>query len=621
MIKGVIRFAQKLYKKLPVILFDMLAIPFAWYLADWLRFNMQPTAADMDYQVFYRALAVLLPVQLGCYYYFRVYRGLWRFSSLNDLIRIIQSVITATVLVIPLFYQLSLLHGVPRSVPLLYIMMLTATLCSARLLMRNRWDYQFRSGSDSRLMPVLIVGAGAAGEWLVRDLRRSRQYLPVAIVDDNRDKQGLEVHGIRVSGTIDQLADIARKKKAALILIAIPSASSQAMRRIVSQCEKSGIAFRTLPGIADLALGKVSVQSLREVSLEDLLGRDQVELDWQKIAADISGHKVLVTGGGGSIGAELCRQIMALQPAELQIIESCEYNLYEIEKELSLQFPKIPLKVCLASVTDVVAVNAFLSSHQPSMVFHSAAYKHVPMLESQVRAAVQNNIIGTQIIAQAAVGVGVEKFVLISTDKAVNPSNVMGTTKRVAEIYCQNLNEKVDTCFITVRFGNVLGSAGSVIPLFHRQLQQGGPLTVTHPEIQRYFMTIPEASQLILQAMSKGEGGEIFVLDMGKPIKIKYLAEQMIRLSGYEPYKDIDIEFTGLRAGEKLFEELFHESEQLRRTSHQKLFMAQYRVIDWQDLNQTMRMMEKACMSHQDEELMLLLKSLVPEFQFKAEIS
>ncbi|QBR85375.1 polysaccharide biosynthesis protein [Legionella israelensis] len=615
MIKNIFLFTRKLYAKMPVIIFDISAIPIAWYLAYWLRFNMQPSAADIQYPSFFEGLLILTIVQTACYYYFRVYRGLWRFSSLNDLMRILKAAITATFLVIPVFYSVSIIQNIPRSVLPLYSIVLVTVLCGGRLFMRHYWDAQARSHLPDDIQKVLIVGAGAAGEWLVRDLKRNKMYLPVGIVDDSPGKKGLEVHGVRVLGKIRELPAIASLQAVDLIFIAIPSARTRTMQRIVSECEKSGVPFRTLPSITALASGRVSVNALRNVNIEDLLGRDQVSLEWNKIAESIVGHKILVTGGGGSIGSELCRQIMNLKPAKLIILENSEFNLYQIEKELNENFPDIPVQSCLASVTDEVAVNYILSEHKPEIVFHAAAYKHVPMLQDQIRTAIYNNIIGTQIVAQASVGIGVSKFILISTDKAVNPTNVMGTTKRVAEIYCQNLNTCVDTQFITVRFGNVLGSAGSVVPLFRKQLEAGGPLTVTHPEIQRYFMTIPEACQLILQAMVSGSGGEIFVLDMGEPIKIRYLAEQMIRLSGKEPGKDIQIKYTGLRPGEKLFEELFHESEQLAPTQHEKLFKAQFRELDWQELTQAMRMLNATCMAHNEEELFVLLKSLVPEFR------
>jgi FlaA1/EpsC-like NDP-sugar epimerase len=606
---------QKIYKKMPVVSFDVLSIPVAWCLAYWLRYNMNafPSAVFTNFSM--SALLILMAVQTGCYYYFKVYRGLWRFSSVNDMVRIIKAILTAIVLTIPVLYLTSILSHIPRSVLPLYGMIIMILLCSGRLLMRT---YRDRRGSEPEAtltQRVLIIGAGQAGESLVRDLKRTHRYYPVGLVDDNPAKRGLEIHGVRVLGSTRELNDIVLSHPTDLIFIAIPSARSAAMRRIVNQCENCKIPFRTLPGLSALASGFVQVNALREVKIEDLLGRDQVTLDWDKIGGMIQKKNIIVTGGGGSIGSELCRQILELNPHKLLVIDNCEYNLYSIEQELRARYPHALIEPILISVTDAVAIDFHFRRFLPHIIFHAAAYKHVPMLEDQIRAAVQNNVLGTQIVAEASVVAGAEKFILISTDKAVNPTNVMGTTKRVAEIYCQNLNERVHTQFITVRFGNVLGSAGSVLPLFQKQLLAGGPLTVTHPDIERYFMTIPEASQLILQAMVNGLGSEIFVLDMGEPIKISYLAEQMIRLAGKEPGKDIEIRFTGLRPGEKLFEELFHESEQLKQTKHEKLFKASFRKLDWNELTQTIRLLNTACNRHNNDELHILIQSLVPEFK------
>jgi len=611
----IILLMRKFVTKLPVILFDVTAIPIAWYVAYWLRYNMHPFPGILTSSHSFVALAVLVIVQIGCYYYFKTYRGLWRFSSLNDVIRILKASITTVMLVIPIFYITAILNHLPRSVFPLYCIILSTLLCGGRLLTRLHFDKRGRGTNSTEIKKVLIVGAGQAGEGLARDLKRSSTYQLIGFVDDNLGKRGLEIHGVRVLGTTHQISEFVSQYSVDLIFIAIPSLRSVTMRRIVTYCEDSKVPFRTLPSIPALAAGRVEVNALRQVNIEDLLGRDQVSLEWEKIATSISGKRILITGGGGSIGSELCRQIIALNPASLAIVDNSEFNLYQIDQELSVKFPKIKIELGLVSVTDEVAINHLFARFQPEIVLHAAAYKHVPMLQNQVRVAVFNNVMGTQVVAKASVTFGVEKFILISTDKAVNPTNIMGTTKRVAEIYCQNLNDRVETQFITVRFGNVLGSAGSVVPLFQKQMQVGGPLTVTHPDMQRYFMTIPEACQLILQAMVNGQGGEIFVLDMGEPIKISYLAEQMIRLAGKEPGKDIIIEYTGLRPGEKLFEELFHESEQLAPTKHEKLFRAKFRELDWHELTQTMRMLNAACAEHQDEELLVLLKSLVPELQ------
>jgi FlaA1/EpsC-like NDP-sugar epimerase len=606
-------FVRKLFLKLPVILFDVAAITLAWYGAYWLRYNMQPFPKMLTSMHSFTALALLITMQNACFFYFKTYRGLWRYFSLNDVLRIIKAALCALMLVIPVFYLTSILHHLPRTILPLYGMILITLLCSGRLVTRIYWDRRARGQNASEMKRVLIVGAGRAGEGLVRDLKRSNYYNPVGFVDDNVSKRGLEVHGVPVLGTISQIADSVSEYSIDLIFIAIPSARSATMRRIVTYCENSNVPFRTLPSISALASGNVEVNALRPVNLEDLLGRDEVTLQWDKLSAGIAGKRVLVTGGGGSIGSELCRQIMALNPASLILVENSEFNLYQIEQELHKQFPSIPIKLSLASITDEVAIRRLFAEFLPELVFHAAAYKHVPLLQEQLRVAVLNNVLGTQIVAKASAFFEVEKFVLISSDKAVNPTNIMGTTKRVAEIYCQNMDKQVKTQFITVRFGNVLGSAGSVVPLFQKQLKMGGPLTVTHPEMQRYFMTIPEACQLILQAMVNGVGGEIFVLDMGEPVKITYLAEQMIRLVGKEPGKDIMIEYTGLRPGEKLFEELFHESEHLAPTEHEKLFKAKFRELNWEELSQTMHLLNRACVEYQNDELFILLKSLVPE--------
>jgi len=605
---------KKIYMKLPVLVFDLLAIPFAWYLSFCFRFNLNFFPEQFSTSYSFMTLSILSILQLGCYYYFKVYRGLWCFFSLKDVSRIIQAVSASVFIVIPILFFSSFSLHIPRSILPLYSIFLVMILCGGRLVTRLIWDNLHRSKAKTNLRRVLIIGAGKAGDGLIRDLKRSNLFYPVGLVDDNYNKVGLELHGVPVIGLLRDLHKLIEKYKIDLIFIAIPSANSEVMRRIVDLCAEAKIDFRTLPSLQMLAEGRVEVNALREVSIEDLLGRDQVRITWDKINTNIINKRVLVTGAGGSIGSELCRQIMSQNPDKLLILDNSEYNLYKIELELRESYPEIRLEIALVNVVDRVAVDSVFQQFNPEIVFHAAAYKHVPMLEEQVRVAVQNNIIGTQIIAEASVAIGVLKFILISTDKAVNPTNIMGTTKRVAEIYCQNLDSRVSTQFITVRFGNVLGSVGSVVPLFQRQLRNGGPLTVTHPDMQRYFMTIVEASQLILQAMVNGEGGEIFVLDMGEPIKISYLAEQMIKLSGKEPGTDISIKYTGLRPGEKLYEELFHESEQLVITDHEKLYKAKFRKIDWNTLIQTMLLLNNACEMHKNNDLIMLLKILVPEY-------
>lgn len=609
-------FFKQGYLKLFALLYDILAIPFAWYFAYWARANMQFFPNSMSKEQSVKTLLVLIVLQIACYHRFKVYRGLWRYASIDDVERIIRAVASASILIIPIIY-LSLLDQIPRSILPLYAITLMSFLFAGRFCVRHFWDKSQKKAKHTNVQRVFVIGAGRGGESLIRELKRLPNYLPVGILDDSLVKHGLDIHGVRVLGTIRDLPKLVGEHEVDLLMIAIPSASSSLMRRIVKFCNQTGLPYRTLPSVQSIASGRIEINALRTVNLEDLLGRAQVKICWDQMSANIGHKRILVTGGGGSIGSELCRQIANLHPQSLLILDNNEYNLYKIEQEFQTLFPHVVIKIVLMNVTDAKGLRELFHAFKPQIVFHAAAYKHVPMLETQVRMAVHNNVLGTRLVAEASVEVGVDKFVLISTDKAVNPTNVMGATKRVAEIYCQNLNKRVTTNFITVRFGNVLGSTGSVVPLFQQQLSQGGPLTVTHPDIQRYFMTIPEATQLILQSMLLGKGGEIFVLDMGDPIKISYLAEQMIHLSGKEPGKDINICYTGLRPGEKLTEELFHGSEQLVETDHEKLFQAQHREIDWNELTNAFNLLDRAVETVQVGELLILLKNLVPEFQMQ----
>ncbi len=611
--KAVSKQLKRLRNPVAAFAHDVFIVPFAWLGAFWVRFNL-----DVIPEPHLNAALVWLPmimvVQAGAFVYLGLYRGIWRFASLPDLVRIIKSVIIGTSICVALLFLITRLESIPRSVFPVYGLLLFFGLGAPRFLYRWFTDRKLYLGQRSR---VLIVGAGSAGEMLVRDLLRdpSHSLLPIAFVDDKSKKRGLDIQGVRVLGSCDKLPTLVEDSGVDIILIATPSANSQQMRRIVEYCEQAGVPFRTLPKMGDLVSGRVTTQTLREVSIEDLLGRESVTLEWDKIRSGVEGKRILITGAGGSIGSELCRQIAQLDPKCITVADQSEFNLYSIEKELLERFPSLSYKCHLKDITDKDSVNVLFAEVKPDIVFHAAAYKHVPMIEGQLREGVHNNVVGTRICAAAADHYRCESFVLISTDKAVNPANIMGATKRSAEIFCQNLNQNSSTHYITVRFGNVLDSAGSVVPLFREQIKAGGPVTVTHPEINRYFMTIPEACQLILQAGAMGKGGEIYVLDMGEPVKIAYLAEQMIRLSGKVPGEDVDIVYTGLRPGEKLFEELFHEREQLVLTDHPKIFLAKHRVVDWQTLNATLDQMETACQRYDELELKLLLNKLVPEWQ------
>lgn len=601
-----------LNNRLLAILHDLAMVPIAWIGAFWVRYNMEAMPEDVIAAIWAGAVILLL-VQAVAFQYYGLYRGVWRFASVPDLIRIVKSVFVGTAFAAIAVFLVTRMEGIPRSIFPLYSIFLVALLSSSRLLVRWSKDRHLYASAGKR---VMIVGAGKAGEMLVRDLLRSSDeaYEIIGFFDDNRAKRGREIHGVRVMGSCEEIIGFADHMDVDLIVLALPSATSKQMRRLVRLCEKTGVPFRTLPHMDRLMSGEITLNQLREVSIEDLLGREPITLDWDSIQLELKHKRVLVSGAGGSIGAELCRQIARLAPCCLILLDNNEFNLYSIELEIRTKFPRLETMCCLHSVEDQSAVEATFESFKPEVVFHAAAYKHVPMLEGQIRQAVKNNVLGTRVVAEMADRYSCETFVMISTDKAVNPANVMGASKRAAEIYCQNLNDRSQTRYVTVRFGNVLGSAGSVVPLFKKQIEDGGPVTVTHREISRYFMTIPEACQLILQASAMGGGGEIFVLDMGESIKISFLAEQMIRLSGKVPGEDIEIHYTGLRPGEKLFEELFHEQEALQPTPHRKILLARFRAFDWQQLSHSLDEMQVACSLFDEESLGALLKELVSEW-------
>ncbi len=603
-----------LKKRFLAFMHDICAVPFAWLLAYWLRFNL----GKMPHGTLKHAidlLPLLLIIQISAYAIFSLYRGIWRFASVPDLVRIVKAAMVGNIgmaVVVGLCFSFL---DIPRSVFLLYPLLLVSFLCGGRLLYRILRN-NFRNVAEASR--VLIVGAGQAGEGLIRDILRdvSKQYVPIAVVDDSASQIGREIHGIRVVGKIREIPNVVQRFNINLIFITMPFISSSDMREIVQLCEQTRKPFRTLPGLKDIAAGNVSINALRKVSIEDLLGRTPVTLDWDAIQKCISGKIVLVTGGGGSIGSELCRQVAENNPTQLVVVDSSEFNLYTIDMELRQKYPTLRLSTYLLDITDRIGVSDVLEKYKPHVVFHAAAYKHVPLVENQIRAGIRNNVLGTWILASESAKVGVQHFTLISTDKAVNPTNIMGATKRAAEIICQNfMNENMKTRFITVRFGNVMGSAGSVIPLFRQQIESGGPVTVTHPEITRFFMTIFEAAQLILQATALKEEGKIFVLDMGESIKIKYLAEQMIQLSGLKINEDISITYTGLRPGEKLYEELFHENENLVATGHAKTLLASFRPMDWKELTGIIYEMQVACGENNVKGLQELLAQLVPEWQ------
>ena len=601
----------RINRRVAVVTHDLLMVSLAWLLAYLTRFNF--SYQSIDSTNFLYGLPGVLIIQGLALWWTGLYKSVWRFASIPDLWNIIRAATVGALGVSLSLFLFNRLEGVPRATLALYPVFLVFFLGSPRLIYRMWRDHGLSYRGAGTRKRVLLLGAGRAAEMLARDMIRDSEYMPVGFLDDKKSLKGAKVHGLPILGTIDQLADFAAQLSVDVIVIALPSASTAAIQHVVELCEQVNIPFRILPRLNDLMSSGIS--ALREVKIEDLLGREPVSLDWRNISDGIIGKTVLVSGGGGSIGAELCRQIARLGPAALVVFERCEFNLYSIEMELRRDFPNLVLHACLGDVCDGPCVEHAMRVYRPEVIFHAGAYKHVPMLQTQSREAVRNNVLGTKTLAAAADKYSCETFVMISTDKAVNPANVMGATKRVAEIFCQALDHRSTTRFITVRFGNVLGSAGSVVPLFRSQIEAGGPVTVTHPGITRYFMTIPEACQLIMQAGAMGKGGEIFVLDMGAPIKISYLAEQMIRLSGKIPGTDVEIVYTGLRPGEKLYEELFYAQEDLLKTAHDKILLARAREVDWERLSTVIVAMETVCREFDEDRLQVLLKDLVPELQ------
>jgi FlaA1/EpsC-like NDP-sugar epimerase len=601
--------------RVAVVLHDLAMVWVAWVGTNWLRYSLESSPPGLMWFAPETALVVL--AQGLVLWWTGLYKGLWRFASLPDLWNIVRAGVLGAVAIAVALFLYNRLATVPRAVLVAYPLLLVVLLGVPRLSYRYWKDSRFDLVRRVPAKRVLILGAGRAGEALLRELAHENRYRLIGLLDDNAALRGARMHGIPVLGTLDKLPEVAGEVAAEMLLIAMPSASNAQMRRVVELCEQTGVPFRTVPRLQDVVAGKLAFTDLKEVAIEDLLGRDPVQLDWSAIRTGLSGQRVLVTGGGGSIGAELCRQVARLGVEALTILELSEYNLYRIEQELRREFPELLIDAVLGDCGDASVCERVFARVRPQVVFHAAAYKHVPLLQTQLREAFRNNVIGTQVVAQAADRHGVGCFVLISTDKAVNPTSVMGACKRIAEIFCQNFAAKSKTHFITVRFGNVLDSAGSVVPLFRDQIRAGGPVTVTHPEITRYFMTIPEACQLILQSAVLGQGGEIFALDMGEPVKIQYLAEQMIRLASKVPGRDIAIVYSGLRPGEKLFEELFHSQESYQNTGHAKIFLAQPRSMSWDLLGVQLRQAAQAVRDFDEEALRRCLSNLLPEFAWR----
>ncbi|MFL6565785.1 MAG: polysaccharide biosynthesis protein [Burkholderiales bacterium] len=575
------------WRRLLAIVHDIVTAVVAWVLAFWLRFNL-----DIPPE-FERAMLASLPfataLYAGAFLGFGLYRGLWRFASLPDLRRIVLAVGTGALAVPALFALVQAGFVVPRSVYLLTPVLLAAMMTGSRIAYRAWKEGHFGAiVAKPGATPVLVIGAGRAAALLLKELASNPAWRVVGLVDDDPRKRGAELFGEKVFGPVAGVGQIAQDLGVSHAIIAMPGAPHAVRRRALDLCAARGMNVMTVPAISDIVSGKVSVSTLRRIELDDLLGRDPVQLDDAGLHAFLDGRSVLVTGAGGSIGSELCRQIARFAPARLVLLENSEFALYSIEQEFRDRAESAEIAAVIGDAKDARRVRQVFERYRPDVVFHAAAYKHVPLMEDDnALEAVINNVLSTLVVAQAAMRAGARKFVLVSTDKAVNPANVMGASKRLAEIACQELQAKSQgpeaTQFVIVRFGNVLGSTGSVIPRFRQQIARGGPVTVTDPEMQRYFMSIPEATQLVMQAAMMGRGGEIFVLDMGEPVKIDDLARQLIRLSGFAE-NDIRIEYSGLRPGEKLYEEPLADSETTLPTPHPKLRIARARAPDEDDI-------------------------------------
>lgn len=556
-------------RTLAAFLHDILATALMWHAAYWIRFNLDVPSVFAE--AAWRALVWVLPLYVVVYLLFGLYRGIWRYASMDDLRRLLIAVGVGAFVTAVLALAFTKSGGIPRSVFILHPILLLMMMAGDRYLYRAWKDGYLFGGTAGKGIPVVVLGAGDAAAGLIGDLARSSQWRVVGLFDDNTAKHGRRIGDVPILGTLDNLSEHTRKLQARHAIIAMPSAKVGQRRLAAEKASRAGLTVFTVPAFADILSGRVSISQIRKVELEDLLGRDPVQLDTEGLHRLLTDKVVLVTGAGGSIGSELARQMAFYQPRLLVFYEQSEFALYSVEQE----FAGRPVVCVVGDVKDEARLEAVFSDYRPEVVFHAAAYKHVPLMENQnAWAAVRNNVLGTYRVARAAIEHGARDFVLISTDKAVNPTNVMGASKRLAEMVCQALQAQgVATRFVMVRFGNVLGSSGSVIPKFREQIAKGGPVTVTHPDIIRYFMLIPEATQLVLQAGLMGQGGEIFVLDMGEPVRIADLARDMIRLSGFSE-GDIRIEFTGLRPGEKLFEELLADGEATLPTPHPKLRIA-----------------------------------------------
>lgn len=601
-------------RRLLVFCIDLILISLAFTLSFLLRFDFRIPPEILD--LYKQGLVVVLLTKPLVFLVSGLYRNIWRYASLQDGIEILKVVTVSSIITAFLVFYLRHFAPYPRSIFILDWFLLLALIAASRLVWRVYRETVIMPRRLGKGRNTLIIGAGEAGSMLLKEMRRQEgsSFNLIGFVDDDPQKIGMRLHGLPVLGRSNQLAELIDRYAIEDVIIAIPSAGSSLLRDIIKACEHCKVRFKTLPAIQDIIEGKVSVSQIKDVEIEDLLGREPVVLHESSIRHYLTGKRVLVTGAAGSIGSEICRQVAKFNPSKLILLDSAETPLYHVEMELSERHPELRLIPILADIRQGHRLEFVFETFLPEVVFHAAAYKHVPMMEYNPVEAVTNNILGTRTLAEKAHAFGVANFVMISTDKAVNPTNVMGASKRAAELFVQALSRTSRTNFTTVRFGNVLGSNGSVIPLFREQIRNGGPVTVTHPEVIRYFMTIPEAAQLVLQAGCAGSGGEIFVLDMGEPVRIVELAEELIRLSGFTPYEDIEIAFTGLRPGEKLYEELLIAGEGIKPTQHHKIKVLDAMVSDLQQTSAAIEELGQKAQCCDFVGMLGALQRLVPEF-------
>jgi len=604
---------KALWLSFSAFLFDLCAVLGTWLASYLIRFN--GAVPPEFWASAMRALVWVLPIYGITFRVFGLYRGMWVFASLPDLMRISKSVVSAALVVMIVSVMVQPAPIIPRSVLIVSPMLLFLVMGGSRALYRAAKEFRLYGGLMAQGKPVIVLGAGGAGASLARELSRSSEWRLVGLLDDDASRHGREIYGYKVLGPINELQRWAEALKAEYAIIAIPSASLEIQRRVATLCVRAGVRAMVLPALTHLTEGQAFLSRVRRIDLEDLLGRDEVKIETSHVEALLRERIVMVTGAGGSIGSELCRQILRFTPVQLVVFDLSEFAMYKLIEELRERYPEVSVIPIVGDAKDSLLLDQVMSRYMPHIVFHAAAYKHVPLMEElNAWQAVRNNVLGTYRVARSAIRHNVKHFVFISTDKAVNPTNVMGASKRLAEMACQALQQTTErTQFETVRFGNVLGSAGSVIPKFQQQIAKGGPVTVTHPEITRFFMTIPEASQLVLQASSMGQGGEIFILDMGEPVRIVDLARDLIHLCGFTE-EQIRIVFSGLRPGEKLYEELLADDETTTRTPHPKLRIAQARGVPGELLDELLPWL----MQHRvlaDDEVRRDLRRWVPEYQ------